>query len=47
MQGRGDAYTKNQDHHDVPLYSMPHLSLMKTGLPVRPCKKGLGFTSTC
>ena len=26
---------------------MPHLSLMKTGLPVRPCKKGLGFTSTC
>ena len=34
-------------HTHTPLYSMPHLSLMKTGLPVSPCKKGLGFTSTC
>jgi len=48
MGGKGErkVHSQSQKHHDIPLYSMPHLSLMKTGLPVRPCRKGLGFTST-
>lgn len=31
----------------APLYSMPHLSLATTGLPVRSLRKGFGFTGTC
>jgi hypothetical protein len=30
----------------TPLYSMPHLSLTMTGLPVNSFKKGLGFNGT-
>lgn len=32
---------------DAPLYSMPHLSLATTGLPVRSLRKGFGLTGTC
>ena len=30
-----------------PLYSMPHLSLAMTGLPVRSLRNGFGLTGTC
>ena len=30
----------------APLYSMPHLSLAMTGLPVRSLRKGFGLTGT-
>eukprot|EP00966_Prymnesium_polylepis_P053415 1235025-Prymnesium_polylepis.1 len=31
----------------LPLYSMPHFSLVMTGLPVRSLRKGFGLTGTC
>lgn len=31
----------------APLYSMPHLSLATTGLPVRSLRNGFGLTGTC
>jgi hypothetical protein len=41
---RGKWKSSHLSSLDLPLYSMPHLSLTMTSFPVRFAKKGLGFT---